>query len=179
MAATFIRPATLTDLPAMMGIIEEARQLLAVDNIPQWQDGYPNKESIKQDIENEIAYVLVNDQQVAGVAALQTWPDPDYSEIFAGAWQRPDQKHYATIHRIAIAQRYRGQHLAQLFLSNLTSQAWQLGFDQVRIDTHPTNQRMRHLVTKSGFDFAGEVHLKERAVPERLAYQLFLKSEVD
>jgi hypothetical protein len=38
---------------------------------------------------------------------------------------------------------------------------------------------MRHLVTKSGFDFAGEVHLKERAVPERLAYQLFLKSEVD
>ncbi|KRM05940.1 MAG: GNAT family N-acetyltransferase [Liquorilactobacillus ghanensis] len=178
MATTFIRPATLTDLPAMMEIIEEARQLLAADNIPQWQDGYPNETSIEQDIENEIAYVLINDRQIAGVAALQTWPDPDYNQIYSGTWRQPDDRHYATIHRIAVAQRFRGQNLAQMFLSNLISRSLQLGFDQVRIDTHPTNQRMRHLITKFGFDLAGEIRLEERSVPERLAYQLFLTGQV-
>lgn len=168
----YIRQATSADLPAMMAIIEQGKQALAADQIPQWQDGYPLATDIQADIDAKIAWVLIVDDQIAGTAALLTTPDPNYATIYAGSWAPTKNQRYTSIHRIASG--YHGQHLTDFFFSNLITMSYQLGFRQLRIDTHSLNQRMQHIITKAGFDYRGVVYMDHDEADQRNAYQLLL-----
>ena len=52
-----IQKSTLAELESIMSIIDDAQKYLASLNIDQWQDGYPNEEQIKLDIENNDSYI--------------------------------------------------------------------------------------------------------------------------
>ena len=41
-----------------MKIINQGKEKLKNEDIDQWQNGYPNEESIKRDIENSYSYVI-------------------------------------------------------------------------------------------------------------------------
>ncbi|BDR60071.1 GNAT family N-acetyltransferase [Lactobacillus xylocopicola] len=155
-----------------MAIIDEAKELLKKDGSPQWQNGNPNHAILAADIVQEQAYCLMVDQAVAGVAALVAGPEPNYDRI-DGAWQNTTDQ-YATIHRIAISGKYRGQHLSQFFLSNLLSRGLLLGIHNFRIDTHADNQRMQALISKVGFQYRGTVWVDQTADGARYAYELNL-----
>ncbi|RRG10766.1 MAG: GNAT family N-acetyltransferase [Lactobacillus sp.] len=171
MTIPYIRLARPTDVPAIMPIIESARQLLAQQGIPQWQDGHPNQATIQADIAQQIGYVFVVDQQLAGYTALLQTPDPNYQPI-DGAWGRyTTPEHYATLHRVAISAQFRGHHLGRLFISNLVTRAYELGFRDLRIDTHQQNHTMQHLIESTGFKYRGIITIQRDGSP-RLAYQL-------
>lgn len=170
MAAIYTRQAQLTDLDAIMSIIAAAKALLKNDGSPQWQDGHPNREMMQADIQAGTCYVLIVGQQVAGTATLMLTPDPCYAEI-EGAWLQPGQS-YATIHRLALATHFRGQHLSDFFFSNLLSLAYQKGLRQVRIDTHALNQRLQHLAQKFAFVYCGVIKVDDSIDPKRKAYEL-------
>ncbi|AVK63561.1 GNAT family N-acetyltransferase [Lactobacillus sp. CBA3606] len=169
----YVRAATIADLPAMLAIIEQARTVLANDQIPQWQDGYPVAADIQADITAKRAWLLVVDGQIAGTAALLTTPDPNYRDMQAGQWLAATTP-YTSIHRIAIAGAYHGQHLADFYFSNLITLSHQLGFRQLRVDTHALNQRMQHVILKAGFTYQGVVVMDGDVTDQRNAYQLNL-----
>ena len=173
--AIFMRLAQTKDLAAIYDLILQGKKLLANDRIPQWQGNYPQKADLLQDITQKYAYVLINADQLVGSATLFQEPDPNYRQIFTGKWQKSSSSKYATIHRITIDPHFSGQHLGDFFFSNLVSEAYRLGFYEIRIDTHKKNQRMRYLITKTGFSFSGIVYMHQDPHDQRLAYQLFLK----
>ncbi|KRN30761.1 acetyltransferase [Liquorilactobacillus mali] len=175
LALTYIRLATQDDISKMLVIVKEAQQLLASEGIPQWQNGYPSKETLLDDIAKEISYVLIVDQEVAGFAALLQEPDNNYQKITAGKWLNTENTHYTTIHRIAVSAHFHGQHLAETFIHHLISISCSLGFNQIRIDTHEKNTRMRHLIKKIGFAYSGVVYMNNNSEDCRNAYQLFLR----
>ena len=84
MSTIYLRRAKLADLDTIMEIIEEARNSLKNDGNPQWQDGHPDRAMITHDISQEISWVLVVNDQVAGTAALQLAPEPSYQNIHNG-----------------------------------------------------------------------------------------------
>lgn len=170
MTAIYTRQAQLADLDQIMTIIDAAKALLKNDGSPQWQDGHPDRQMITKDIQAGICYVLVVGQQVAGTATLMVTPDPCYAEI-DGAWLKPDQP-YATVHRLALAADFRGQHLSDFFMSNLLSLAYEKGLHQVRIDTHALNQRLQHLAQKFDFVYCGIIKVDDVIDPDRKAYEL-------
>ncbi|MFC6182296.1 GNAT family N-acetyltransferase [Lactiplantibacillus daowaiensis] len=170
----YVRAATDADLPAMQAIIAQGKHLLAVDGIPQWQGAYPLAADIQADIDAHRAWLLIVDGQVAGTAALLTTPDPNYANIYQGSWADTNDDRYASIHRIAIAGGYHGQHLADFYFSNLLTLSYQQGIHQVRIDTHAANQRMQHIITKAGFTYRGIVYMADDPNDQRNAYQLVL-----
>ncbi|AUJ30681.1 MAG: GNAT family N-acetyltransferase [Liquorilactobacillus hordei] len=174
MTLTYIRLATQADLSKMLIIAKEAKELLASADIPQWQNGYPSKETLLADITKQISYVLIVENKIAGFAALLQEPDDNYQHITEGTWDIPENEHYTTIHRIAISSHFRGQHLAETFINHLISISYALGFKQIRVDTHEKNARMRHLIKKAGFNYAGIVYMNNNSADYRNAYQLFL-----
>jgi len=169
----YVRLATNADLPAMLTIIQAGRQALAADQIPQWQGPYPTAADLQVDLDAKRAWLLIVDGQVAGTAALLTIPDPNYSQIYQGQWQAATTP-YTSIHRIAIADGYHGQHLADFYFSNLFTLSYQQGFHQVRIDTHALNKRMQHVITKAGFTYRGIVYMAGDAQDQRYAYDVLL-----
>jgi len=170
----YVRQATDADLPAMLAIIEQGRKALAADHIPQWQGTYPQASDLQSDIDANRAWLLMVDGQIAGTAALLTTPDPNYHQIYQGSWSGEPDAGYTSIHRIAIASGYHGQHLADTYFSNLMTLSYAAGFRQIRVDTHALNQRMQHIITKAGFDYRGIVYMANDATDQRNAYQVML-----
>ncbi|MFB9770367.1 GNAT family N-acetyltransferase [Lactiplantibacillus modestisalitolerans] len=170
----YVRQATSADLPAIMAIIDQAKQALAAEKIPQWQGAYPQASDLQADIDAHEAWLLIVDQKIAGTATLKTVPDPNYAQIYQGSWVPTPASGYTSIHRIAIAGGYHGAHLGDHFFSQLFTLSYQQGFREVRIDTHASNQRMQHIITKAGFDYRGIVYMANDPADQRLAYQIKL-----
>lgn len=173
MSTIYVRKAAKKDLNNMMSIIDQAKQLLKNDGSQQWQSGQPNEQTILKDIDQGYSYLLIVGNQIAGTSALLTDPDPNYQIILDGSWKN-DQDPYATIHRIAVADKFRGKNLASYFFSNLLSLAYHQGFHNFRIDTHERNLRTQRLIGKFGFEYRGRIFVDSSSDGERYAYELHL-----
>lgn len=173
MSTIYIRKGVPSDIDDIMVVINEAKALMKAEGSPQWQAGDPNEEVILNDMENDYSYVLIVDGEIAGTACLMMDDDPSYA-VIDGAWEN-NMDPYAAIHRIAISDKYRGQHLTDFFFSNLITISYDKGFKNMRIDTHKLNERMQYISLKHGFEYRGMVEVIDPLDPSRLAYELNLE----
>ncbi|KZK36240.1 GNAT family N-acetyltransferase [Lactococcus taiwanensis] len=163
----YLRQAGPKDLRAIMAIIQEARLFLANSGSDQWQGVYPAVADIEHDFEQAQGYVLVVDQVIAGYCALIPGEDPAYTQIKNGAWSNPNLD-YIAIHRIALADAFRGRALTRYLFTAIFSLMTAQGYRDFRVDTHPLNQVMQRVFEREGFIQKGLVEIEG----ERLAYQL-------
>ena len=166
------RRATEGDLDGIMGVIREAQAFMRTLEIDQWQDGYPQREILLEDIELGQLYVFAEGEAVCAVAALSLLPEPVYDGI-DGAWINGGA--YLTIHRMALDDAHRGGGLAARMLERAVEIAAGNDRASVRVDTHPGNKAMRRFLEKNGFVHCGTVyyHVK-RGDPQRVAYEKLL-----
>lgn len=180
MALTYVRPANVHDVSAVLKIIHFAKQYLKNQKIDQWQNQYPNRKGIERDINQHNAYVMIYNHQIAGTASLIPGTDKSYRHIFHGTWLNGPLAKYITIHRVAISPHFRGKGLSRLLMSNLVSLSIEKGFRDVRIDTHPDNLGMQHVITANGFKKRGIIHTLEGGEQKsnvRYAYQLIIEGD--
>lgn len=168
----YTRLATKNDLASIMKIINSAKEFLKKSGSTQWQNGYPNEESILEDIKNKSGYVFIVENKVAAYAAVIIGIEPTYQEI-DGAWKN-ENADYATIHRICFSNDFQGQGLGKMFLSNIISLKYAQGISNFRVDTHRLNAPMQALATHNGFEYRGIIQCNEDEDLDRLAYELNL-----
>ena len=158
-----IRLAFPNEVDAIMQVIEEAKKCLADAGSTQWQNGYPNTDTIIDDIISGQAYVALEEGELLAYAAVTKSPEKSYEAIYDGNWEGKEAE-YLVFHRIAVASDVQGQGVAQTFLEGLIE-----GFDYLdfRSDTHAINKAMQHIFEKLGFKQVGKVPVDG----ERLAYQ--------
>ncbi|MBS0957605.1 MAG: GNAT family N-acetyltransferase [Leuconostoc pseudomesenteroides] len=175
MTTVYMRPAIKTDLKEITTIIDGARHFLKAQGLPQWQSGYPNEETVATDIALNRGYVLVVGSKVAGYTALIAGADPVYEAITEGQWVS-DTDEYISVHRFAISDGFRGQKLAQRFMTAILTLCYDKNQFDVRIDTHPENHPMQSVITGNGFEKRGTIFINEgkEINGERWAYQLIL-----
>jgi len=151
----------MADLPAVMNIYAQARQMMAENGNPtQWSSGHPAQKIIENDITAGLSYVCTSDDKVVAVFYFTTTPDPNYAKI-DGAWKNDEP--YGVIHRIARARDAKG---AGAFCIN-----WCFGqIPNIRIDTHKDNASMLKLLPNLGFEYCGIIWLAE-INEERMAFQ--------
>lgn len=157
-----IRPAKVSDLPAMLEVYAAARAFMAANGNPhQWGDeGYPHRELLEQDIARGQSYVAEGeDGAVHGAFMLAPGPDPTYAVIEDGHW--PDDGPYGVIHRIA------GDGTVKGLVSQAVAFA-QTRYPALRIDTHRDNTVMQKALAKTGFTYCGVIHVEDGT--PRLAY---------
>ena len=163
------RKATLSDIDDVMAIIEDGRAFLKPQNGGQWQDGYPNRDSLLNDIKNENLYViLTSDNQIASVAAF-TYYEKDYDTLYEGAWL--SDYPYMVMHRIAVKNEYRGQGYGKALFELFIEVGKEKGYRSLRVDTHEDNKPMLSLLDKYDFEACGKAILtpnKDRIVLEKL-----------
>lgn len=164
------RLATLEDIEEIMAIIEDGRAFLATQNSGQWQDGYPNKDNIINDINNKNFYVLYthDNSKIAGVCAL-TFYEKDYDYLYEGKWLT--DLPYMVMHRIAVKKEYRNQGYGKELFEVFEIVAKEKGYRSLRIDTHENNVVMRRVLEERGFIFCGRAILtpnKDRMVFEKV-----------
>lgn len=148
-----IRKAKKEEIEVLMRIFEEARSFMrSYGNTEQWQDGYPPRELILEDIEKGRSYVAEENGEILASFMYDTEGDPAYESIEGGSW--PDDEPYAVVHRIASK---RGSNGIGAYCLDWAYNA----SGSLRIDTHKDNIPMRRLLEKLGFQFCGIVDLGE------------------
>lgn len=148
------------DLSAVMAIYDKARLFMRqTGNLHQWNNGYPTREIIKEDIALKQSYIIKKNNTILAVFTFINGHDDTYDYI-EGSWLN-DEK-YGVIHRIGSNQIEKGMLKVAIdyclqFVNNL------------RIDTHKDNKVMQHLLEKEGFTKCGIIYLKDGN--PRIAYQ--------
>ena len=166
-----IRKTTAADIDEIVPILDETRRTIAALGINQWQDGYPNRESIEADLAKDYSYVLVNDGHVIGTFALIPDGEPLYDVIENGHWMTGDNsRNYNAVHRVAIAVSSRGSGASTKLVQFAADLSRMAGKDSVRIDTHEGNRVMRRMLEKHGFVHCGTIYLANG--DPRVAYEL-------
>ena len=159
-----LRPTKIEDISRVIDIINQAKTYFKNNDIDQWQDGYPNEETIEKDIENNEAYVLEEDGVILGTRMVTIHGEPAYNRI-EGKWILNCP--YICVHRIAVDNEYKGKGLASTILDQVV--AMYPDYHSVRMDTHHDNLSMQSFLTKYGFKYCGEITLKSGAL--RRAYE--------
>ena len=159
-----LRHTTINDLPEVIEIINQAKLYFKNEGIDQWQDGYPNEDSIINDINQNEAYVLEDNGKILATTMISINIEPTYNYI-EGNWLPNDK--YMVIHRIAIHNDQKGKGLAKIIID----EALKLHPDihSIRIDTHDDNLSMQRFLIKYGFTYCGTIYLENKST--RRAYE--------
>ena len=162
-----IRIAKTEDLPAIMALYEQAKRYMKQTGNPtQWAGAYPQPERVRADMEKGQCHVCVENGRIEGVFTLIFGEEPTYRVIEQGAW--PDEKPYATLHRMASSGRV--PRVSDACFSYAKAR-----FARLRVDTHRDNGPMRRAIERNGFVYCGVIHVQDGSA--RLAYQFTGKEE--
>ncbi len=149
-----LRAAMMADAPAIWQIFQQAIAQRKRDGSRQWQNNYPNENTVREDIEKDYCFVLTENDQVVAVAAVIFEPEPAYNKI-DGAWLTHGD--YAVVHRLALADAVKGRGMAAKLFQLIEPLCVSRGFYSIKIDTYFDNAPMLHLLEKLGYTYCGEV----------------------
>lgn len=151
-----IRLATHSDIESILSIVRSAQLSLKELGIDQWQDGYPSKGVIVEDITQGVGYVICSDAgAVVGYEAIVLTGEEAYNQIADEMWNTPDS--YVVVHRLCVSGSCRRCGVAQELMAYAAKYAVENGVNAFRIDTHKGNVRMLSLLHKLGFKHVGIV----------------------
>lgn len=148
------RKATTNDVPAIWSILQGAIARRKADGSQQWQNGYPNPETIAQDIARGAGFVLTEDEAIVVYSAVIINDEPAYATI-QGKWLTEGD--FVVVHRVAVAEAYLGLGYVQMMFEYIEQFADQQGIHSVKVDTNFDNPAMLRVLEKQGYAYCGEV----------------------
>lgn len=162
-----IRKAGHADSERIWQIITDAKRLMAERGSTQWTESYPSTDAIEADICSGHAFVACDRRQVAvAYAVITTEPEAAYADI-CGRWLTSGP--YVTVHRLAVADGWRGRGLARALMARAELEARSVGATGVRVDTNHDNAAMLALLPAMGYELCGTVSYGPRG--ERIAFE--------
>jgi len=156
-----IRKTVEADLPIIGEIYENAKRFMRKSGNPnQWNDGTPNEETARADMEAGVGYVAVEGSEIVAVFMFSQDGEPTYANIYEGNWI--NDAPYGVIHRIAVKEQGRG--IIGFCIDECFARCHNL-----RIDTHRDNKPMQGMLARGGLTHCGEITLLSGA--KRNAYE--------
>ena len=165
-----IRRALPKDIDEIMDIVHSAQLSLRELGIDQWQDGYPTRQAIEDDVAQSVGYVCICDDSVVGYAAIVLTGEPAYEQI-ADSWHYGNN--YVVVHRLCISGSHRRRGIALDLMRYAADMCQERGYRAFRIDTHEVNTRMLSMLEKLGFEYRGVILYDSG---KRVAYELDLNT---
>ena len=164
------RPAKISEAFEIWQILKDAIQRRKEDGSNQWQDGYPNMDVVKNDIERKIGFVLTQNDNIIGYTAVIINDEPDYINI-EGKWLTNQE--FMVYHRVAISKKFLAKGMAKKMMKLIEEYALSKNIYSLKADTNHDNKPMLKIFEKMGYSFCGTVHIRQSP---RKAYEKVLKN---
>ena len=169
------RAVTEADIPDVELLFRQSSNYLKKHRVDQWQNGYPNADTVRGDIERGEGFVMTYGGRTAGYFCLSARPEKAYDTLTDGKWRSDGP--YAVIHRSCVGAEYRGTGMSDRLILAAEELARAMGIASVRVDTHRRNGAMKKLLSRCGYQFRGNVlyGVGEGHDPRRQAFEKILK----
>jgi GNAT superfamily N-acetyltransferase len=164
-----LEKAKSQDIETIWEIIQQAIVRRKNDGSQQWQDGYPNKATIQNDIEKQVGYCLKIYNEIVVYASILVDDEPAYKEII-GKWI--SNQSFLVIHRVAVRESYLGKGWVKKLFFQVETFAKSLNIYSIKVDTNFDNFPMLHILEQLDYQYCGKVYFRGG---ERLAFEKVLK----
>ncbi|EGD34087.1 MULTISPECIES: GNAT family N-acetyltransferase [unclassified Capnocytophaga] len=163
------RQAKITDLEPIWQIILYAKKIMKQRGSQQWQDGYPFRETITEDITQGHAYVVEEENEIIAYVAISLEGEPTYQNI-VGAWLNTAP--YTVIHRMAVSEKGKNKGLGSYIMQQAEKISTNAKIHSIRVDTNYDNYVMKHILEKQGYTYCGIIQVRDG---KREAFQKILR----
>lgn len=163
-----LRKADFSETSIIWTILQQAIEQRKQDGSEQWQNGYPNEQTIHEDIRLGNGYVLVENDEVIAYAAIIFGMDPAYLEI-QGQWITNDA--CVVIHRVATSNAVKGRGIATHLFKMIEDFCLEHQVFSIKVDTNFDNIPMLKILDRLSYTYCGEVFFSGAA---RRAYEKVL-----
>lgn len=139
------------DLDEICSLVKAAIANMDASGIHQWDELYPTREDLADDINKEQLLVGTVDDVIAVICVVNQECDVEYDN---GKWQYPDDR-YCVIHRLCVNPAFQHQGLARRTIEYAEKQIREDGFQSVRLDAFSENPWALKLYDSHGYKAVG------------------------
>lgn len=150
----FLRKATYADAPFIWQILQQAIEQRKHDGSEQWQNGYPNEQTVHDDIASGYAYVLIDNDAFIAYAAIIFGIEPAYNHI-QGKWLTNGD--YAAVHRVATSNAVKGKGIATHLFKMIEDLCIERKVYSIKVDTNFDNVPMLKILDRLNYTYCGEI----------------------
>lgn len=165
-----LEEAKLIHVDRVWEIIQEAIQRRKKEGSEQWQDGYPNLQTIKNDIDTKSGYVLIDSERIVAYVAIKTNDEPEYEKI-DGNWLTNTD--FLVLHRVAVAKGHLGRGVATKIFELAEDIAKEKQIYSIKVDTNFDNEPMLKIFKRLNYQYCGKVYFRGS---ERKAFEKVIKN---
>ena len=162
-----IRKAKNTDLDNIMKMYKSCVAGMLKNGIDQWDDTYPDTETIAQDLENQTYYVTEEKGEIIGGINIDQNQDPTYLDI---NWQDASNQ-FLVVHRLGVKEENWGDGIGKSLMIFTEELVKKKDLKSIRLDTYSGNPKAMEFYIRLGYRDLGAIHLK----PDKNEYYCFEK----
>ena len=151
------RRAGTDDLDALVALYGAATRDMREKGIDQWDEYYPDREILAEDVESGDMTLGLLDGQLACAYVVNREYDPEYE---LGAWEHTEGD-FCVLHRLCVNPEMQGRGLARQAMARMEKNARDQGFDSVRLDVFSQNLHAQRLYERLGYRRTGEVRFRK------------------
>ncbi len=149
----WFRKANENDLDCVFQVYTDAIAEMNRNNIPQWDEFYPDRDILKDDISKNELYLGMVDGELASAYVVNSDCDEEYVN---GDWQYPNAS-FCVIHRLCVNPKFQKKGVGASTMRHIEGEKKAEGVETVRLDAFTLNPYALRLYDKLGYVKVGTV----------------------
>ena len=166
-----ISAAELSELDNILALTRACGKHMRENGIDQWDENYPDIDSLRGDIESQTLFAYRENGEVIGIVVLNEKQDEEYYQI---NWSTSEDQRNLVVHRLAVLPDHQGKGIARKLMDFAEDYAKKEGYDAIRLDTFSQNPRNQRFYEKRNYDKLGSVYLKYKKDHPYYCYEMIL-----
>ena len=143
--------ADKNQIEEVFSVFSAAINNMEKQDIHQWDEIYPDKDIITEDITHKRMYTGTIEDKIAVCFVLSEEYDEEYKN---GKWQWPESK-FCVIHRLCVNPDFQNRGIAKETLKYIEELCKTEGYNSIRLDCFTENPYSRKLYDKAGYSVVG------------------------
>ena len=162
-----IKRAEISHLEKIMDMYDSCVAGMIKKNIDQWDETYPNKEVIKEDVKRKTYFIAIIDQEIIGGINIDQEQDPTYLTI---NWEDKTAS-FLVVHRLGVKEEFWNKKIGKKLMRFAEDLVVEKNLKSIRLDTYSNNPQAINFYKKLGYKQLGSINLK----PNKKHYYCFEK----
>ncbi|MEA4893662.1 MAG: GNAT family N-acetyltransferase [Oscillospiraceae bacterium] len=145
------RRASGSELEEVFRVFGDAIAEMDRNGIPQWDELYPDRAILAEDISKNELFIGMIGGEIACVFVINSECDEEYKN---GAWQYPGAS-FRVIHRLCVNPRFQNRGIGAQTMRHIEAELKKEGVESIRFDAFTRNPYALRLYDKLGYARVG------------------------
>ena len=151
-----IRKANKLDLISIMKMYRSCITAMLGNGIDQWDDYYPNSDTINEDLNSDTYYVAEIDRVIIGGINIDENQDDTYLDL---NWKDKSNS-FLVVHRLAVKEDFWNKKIGKDLMLFCEKLVVKKGLKSIRLDTYSGNPKAMQFYRRLGYSQVGTIDLK-------------------